>query len=111
MLKPYHILTLILLTAITACTHADDATPSSPEPLKLKPLGKIDFPAIVECSGITKSRLWDDIYWVHNDAGNKARIYPIHKNGKIAPPVRYECKLDEFKGIEILEDFFLFKQI
>ena len=41
---------------------------------------------INEMSGIAKSRQYKDTYWVHNDSGDSARIFAIHKNGKLIHP-------------------------
>jgi hypothetical protein len=34
-----------------------------------------------ECSGITKSRSHQDLFWVHNDSNNDSRIFAVNENG------------------------------
>jgi len=36
-----------------------------------------------EISGMAASRVRDDILWVHNDSGDKARVYAVHTNGTL----------------------------
>ena len=54
--------------------------------VKLKPYAKLNFAEIDESSGIVKSRLWKNVYWTHNDSGDKARIFPITRDGEIIKP-------------------------
>ena len=54
--------------------------------LKLQPIGKITKDEINESSGLVKSRNHENIFWTHNDSGNKARIFPIHRDGKAFIP-------------------------
>jgi hypothetical protein len=49
---------------------------------KPKVLGKIESKEIKESSGLTASRCNVDIFWTHNDAGNKNHIYAINKSGE-----------------------------
>lgn len=58
------------------------------EAVELVPYANLDFPPISESSGIVKSRQWENIYWTHNDSGDKARIFPIRQlaDGTIIHP-------------------------
>jgi hypothetical protein len=56
------------------------------DPVELKPYASIAFPAIKEASGLVKSRLWKDVFWIHNDSGDEPRIFPIRKHGRIIKP-------------------------
>jgi hypothetical protein len=55
------------------------------EPLQGKPT-LIKFAAINEISGIVKSRRFDDVYWIHNDSGDEARLFAIDSRGEIVFP-------------------------
>lgn len=52
----------------------------------------LDTLAKNETSGIVKSRKYKDLFWVHNDSGDKTRIYPIHANGEMYKSHRYQQK-------------------
>jgi hypothetical protein len=53
---------------------------------KISPISVVESKMIDEMSGIAKSRNYPDTYWVHNDSGDSARIFAIHKNGKLIQP-------------------------
>ena len=36
------------------------------------PKFKIDYPALQEVSGISRSQRFEDVFWVHNDSGDDA---------------------------------------
>ncbi len=44
--------------------------------------GRATDPALTELSGVAASRRLPDVLWVHNDSGNKARVYAISPAGK-----------------------------
>ena len=46
-------------------------------------VGKITDKSLAEVSGITASRLSPGVFWVHNDSGDKARIYAVNLKGKL----------------------------
>lgn len=46
-------------------------------------IGKITDKSLSEVSGMTASRLTPGVFWVHNDSGDKARIYAIDIKGKL----------------------------
>jgi hypothetical protein len=41
------------------------------------------FPQINESSGLVMSRVFQDVYWTHNDSGDLPRIFPVTRNGDI----------------------------
>ncbi len=47
------------------------------------PRGHLQTPLIDECSGIVRGRLHPDVYWVHNDSGDSARIFAIASDGAL----------------------------
>jgi hypothetical protein len=52
-----------------------------------KQLGTITDKTLAELSGMTASRFSPDVYWVHNDSGDKARLYAIDAKGKLVSTV------------------------
>ena len=52
-----------------------------------KPVGTITDKALAEISGLTASRFSSGVYWVHNDSGDKARLYAIDAKGKLLAKV------------------------
>ncbi len=54
--------------------------------LSLKPHAVVNHKPIDEMSGIARSRTYEDIYWVHNDSGDRARIFPIRLDGSVVVP-------------------------
>ncbi len=63
---------------------------------KITPIAHLDSKMIDEMSGIAKSRRYNDTYWVHNDSGDSARIFAIHKNGKLIQP-----HVPKYEGIKL----------
>lgn len=59
------------------------------EPVQLRPYAQLAGQARIEPSGLVKSRLWEGIFWSHNDSGDEPRIFPVHKDGSIVEPERY----------------------
>jgi len=53
------------------------------EPVLLRPYATFDSEEIDESSGFIKSRVWDDLYWTHNDSGDRARIFPVTRDGEL----------------------------
>ena len=54
--------------------------------LELKPHAIVRHKPIDEMSGIARSRTYDGVYWVHNDSGDRARIFPIRLDGSVVIP-------------------------
>lgn len=54
--------------------------------VSLKPYSTFKFPQIFESSGIVKSRVYQDVYWTHNDSGDIPRIFPVTGEGDIVKP-------------------------
>ena len=46
----------------------------------------IEFNPITEMSGIVKSKRFEDVFWVHNDSGDSARLFAINGKGKVLYP-------------------------
>jgi hypothetical protein len=96
----YLIVTFLIIFLAVCSTDAQEVMKISlPDiaTVKLRPYAKLNFAVIDESSGIVKSRLWKNVYWTHNDSGDKARIFPIARDGKIIKPDWAE----EYQGILI----------
>ena len=52
----------------------------------LEKTGSVTFGPISEMSGIVKSKQYDDVYWVHNDSGDKPRLFALDANWKVIIP-------------------------
>jgi len=52
----------------------------SPEP-RLQKAGKVDHPPVDEMSGIVRSPQFDNVWWVHNDSGDRPRLFAIDSTG------------------------------
>ena len=44
------------------------------------------FAPISEMSGIARSRGFDDVYWIHNDSGDSARLFAVNGDGVVIFP-------------------------
>lgn len=53
------------------------------EPHILTAVARLDGEFIKEPSGITKSRRYDDLYWLQSDSDNEPRIYPVNRDGDL----------------------------
>jgi len=47
---------------------------------KAELLGTLDSPPFHESSGIAVSRITNDVFWTHNDSGDKPRLYAIDRH-------------------------------
>lgn len=70
---------LLLSLLLTSCLETE-----------YKPFSKIKNDKIDESSGIIKSQKYENIFWTHNDSGDKARIFAIRKDGTFVKEVILE---------------------
>jgi hypothetical protein len=63
-------------------------------------IGVVTHPALGEMSGIVASS-YPDVYWVHNDSGDEARIFAIHSNGEVVLPNWANTTAEEWGGYAI----------
>lgn len=79
---------LILAIGLHACGWQYHSQP--PKQLTAYPLARqtayADHAELSEISGIVKSETYNDVYWVHNDSGNKPRIFAIDRYANIILP-------------------------
>ncbi|MCW5942860.1 MAG: hypothetical protein KIS66_11540 [Fimbriimonadaceae bacterium] len=66
----------------------------------LKPFAQIAHPPIDETSGMVKSRRYHDVYWVHNDSGDVARVFALRPDGSLIVPeyLRKDFRADHEKS-------------
>jgi hypothetical protein len=62
-------------------------------PVELAPgqrlVGRLGAGPAAENSGIVRSRNHDNVFWMHNDSGDEARIYAVRRDGSVYPSERY----------------------
>jgi len=69
------------------------------KPVKLESFAKIKAHEVDECSGMVKSRQFADVYWIHNDSGDEARIFAVNQQGEPIKP----ANMPEYRGIQITD--------
>lgn len=82
---------------------------ASQSTIELKPIAKVEHAPVAEMSGIVKSRTYAGVYWVHNDSGDVARVFPIRLDGTVVKPSfetdfwvdKPVAGLKEWRGIEV----------
>ena len=77
--------------AFTGTASEDAFTP-------LTPFARFDSPQIDESSGIVKSRQFPNVFWTHNDSGDRARIFPVDGDGHLLKPEWFK---GDYQGIEV----------
>lgn len=77
--------------------------------IDLKPIASVRHPGIPEMSGIVRSKTYKDVYWVQNDSGNPAVLWPIRLDGTVIKPPKQtgfwvnesEPGKEEWPGIKV----------
>lgn len=83
--KPADVLLAIVLSGtmlLLLSTPTESVAQNGNEPTLTK-VGRVTHPPISEMSGIVKSRRYDNVWWVHNDSGNPARLFAIDSTGGV----------------------------
>ncbi len=93
----------LLSTSLVACG-SDSSTPSPMDmgtkmpPQGFHGTGTIEFTAISESSGVVRSRNYPEVFWTHNDSGDRPLLYAMKRaGGHIYPP-----QSSNYQGLEIL---------
>ena len=55
----------------------------APDSVSLVRVGRVAHPPIDEISGIVRSRWQENVWWVHNDSGDRPRIFAIDSTGAV----------------------------
>ena len=77
MKKPY-LLPGLILAFFLSYSHA--------EQWQVEKLYELDFDPISEMSGMVKSKRFSDVYWLHNDSGDTARLFAVNGQGEVLFP-------------------------
>jgi hypothetical protein len=100
----------VVVGLVIAALYAPTLIAAREEGVELKPHAFVRHKPIDEMSGIARSRTYKDVYWVHNDSGDRARIFPIRLDGNVViPPFasrrdssdRLEDPSTPYEGIQI----------
>lgn len=100
MLKWLYLLIAVVI-GVTACSFSQaqkkdarfkpwtevSSNETSSEYDEAKQSGTITDKSLAEISGLSASRFSPGVYWVHNDSGDKARLYAIDAKGKLLAKV------------------------
>lgn len=86
MFRPLVIVCLLQFPALVA-----DAAPV------VREVAIVGSPLVDEMSGLAKSRRFDNVYWAHNDSGDKPRLFPLTAEGRMIFP---QWLAGEFYGDE-----------
>lgn len=73
---------------------------AGPDTLMLEPIAVVDHEPLDEMSGIVASIQYDDVYWVHNDSGDSARIFAMRGDGTVIVPDGHDPD-QVFEGITV----------
>ncbi len=89
------VLSVLLLgvLAITNAAHGEVPEPESKSkpapgltPTLLQAVGRVTHPPLNEISGVIKSQMFDDVWWVHNDSGDLPRLFALNSKGDVIMP-------------------------
>lgn len=65
-------------------------------------IGEVDHKKLDEISGIVASRSYPGIFWVHNDSGDKARVYAINSSGEFVCQLKLvDAEAEDWEDIAI----------
>ena len=71
------------LAAQTQQAQKDRPVPAEAEGPRLRQVGTAHHPPLDEMSGLVKSPQFDNVWWVHNDSGDEARLFAIDSTGGV----------------------------
>ena len=66
-------------------------------PAGMRHVGTAAHKHLNEMSGVSQSRRWPGVYWVHNDSGDDPRVFAVDATGKVIIP---DWLQDRFHGEE-----------
>jgi len=77
------VLSVLLLVAGSADGVAQSSASDAARMPVLSHEGRVAHPPIDEISGIVRSRWQENVWWVHNDSGDRPRIFAIDSTGAV----------------------------
>ncbi len=92
----------INLTIVTILCFYNAAAWSEPGKCKLnKSPSKLNDSKgnLPEISGIDKSNVHDNVFWVHNDSGGQPEVYGITREGKIVSNIKIDAPADDWEDL------------
>lgn len=82
---------------VTSASPTEPTEPAGACPKASAPesVGVVDAKEISEASGIVASKANADVYWVHNDSGDSARVFAIGKTGALLATLTFDSATPE----------------
>ncbi|AGA29354.1 hypothetical protein [Singulisphaera acidiphila] len=74
----------------------------------LERVGRLNYPAIREASGIVASRRHPGIFWVHNDSGNLSLLFAVKRDGSLVREYLLQVPNVDWEDIAIDDDGHLY---
>ena len=85
-IAPFAVLfSLLCLTPVGAQPVSPPGPPAAAA-RALTPYAQVTHAPADEMSGIVRSRRYPDVFWVHNDSGDRARLFAIRRDGNVVMP-------------------------
>lgn len=77
---------LVVAAALLFAGAVEPVRGQSPD-VSLRQVGRVEHPPVREMSGIVRSRRYDNVWWVHNDSGDRPRLFAVDSTGgvRLAP--------------------------
>lgn len=96
--RPLYALSLLLF--FTGCTVWGDARVHTVRKPEVRITGRIDTPALRECSGLARSACSEDWFWTHNDSGDGPMLYLLDLAGTLHSAIRLrDAKAKDWEDI------------
>lgn len=99
------IFTLLFISCVSLNAQVKQVKLPNIQPVEVKQIAQLDTLIHKETSGIIKSDLYKDVYWLHNDSGDTPRIIPVNRKGKIVQSYRYKTNEGQFIGDAVNMDW------
>lgn len=81
---PFSRITVALLGGLLLCLSSPvKSAAQDPDSLPVTRVGEVVHPPVDEMSGIVRSTRHGNVWWVHNDSGDRARLFAIDSTGAI----------------------------
>ena len=79
-------LVILCVFGLSNFSFAQEQAINTSSNINVEPYAQVIHEPLDEISGIVKSRGRDNLYWVHNDSGDDARIFAINSDGETVMP-------------------------
>jgi hypothetical protein len=96
----YKLLPILLIYSSVSCSGNE---------IPWSPYGRFTEKEIKESSGFVKSRQFKNVFWTHNDSGDKARIFATTAKGRLIKQIRIpEAKNVDWEDIAVDDSGYLY---